>query len=54
MIAEVIVDIAHSATDRVFDYKTGDLCVSAGCRVVVPFAGRKIEGIVISVKEKSH
>lgn len=53
MIAEVIVDIAHSATDRVFDYKTGDLCVSAGCRVVVPFAGRKIEGIVISVKEKS-
>ena len=53
MIAEVIVDIAHGATDRVFDYKTGDLAVSAGCRVSVPFAGRKIEGIVMALKEKS-
>lgn len=55
MIAEVIVDIAHGATDRVFDYKTGDLSdsISEGCRVLVPFAGRKIEGVVIRLKEKS-
>ncbi len=53
MICEVIVDITHSVVDKVFDYNSGDLPITAGCRVCVPFAGRKIEGIVISLKQSS-
>ncbi len=52
MIAQVIVDIATSEVDRIFDYScTRDLTL--GCRVVVPFGNMKIEGIVIGLKEKS-
>lgn len=52
MIAQVIVDIATSEVDRIFDYScTRD--VTLGCRVVVPFGNMKIEGIVIGLKEKS-
>ncbi len=53
MIAEVIVDITNSEVDKVFDYNTGDLNVLAGTRVSVPFGNRKIEGLVIALKEKS-
>lgn len=53
MIAEVIVDITHSVVDRVFDYSVGDLQIKEGCRVCVPFAGRKIEGVVIALKQTS-
>lgn len=53
MIAQVIVDIANSELDRIFDYDTGDFCVEAGSRVVVPFGNRKIDGIVIGLKEFS-
>lgn len=52
MIAEVIVDIATSEVDKIFDYQ----CipgVSEGCRVVVPFGNMKIEGFVIGLKEKT-
>lgn len=52
MIAEVIVDIATSEVDKIFDYScTAD--VSVGCRVVVPFGNLKIEGFVIGIKDKS-
>ena len=53
MIAEVIVDIAHSDVDKIFDYNCRVDGVVAGSRVIVPFGNMKIEGIVISVKEKS-
>lgn len=53
MVCEVIVDITRSEVDRVFDYKTGDLRIEAGSRVCVPFANRKIEGVVIRLKETS-
>ena len=53
MIAEVIVDITHSDVDKVFDYNIGELNVTVGTRVSVPFANRKIEGLVIGIKEKS-
>lgn len=52
MVAQVIVDIAHSEVDKIFDY----FCtqeVKPGCRVVVPFGNIKIEGFVIGVKEKT-
>ncbi len=54
MIAEVIVDITASDVDKVFDYSIGDLNVAVGNRVCVPFANRKIEGVVINIKETSQ
>ena len=53
MVAEVIVDIAHSEVDRVFDYLCGDE-VCAGMRVTVPFARSVTTGIVMRVKEESE
>ena len=52
MIAEVIVDIAHSEVDRIFDYDCRE-DVFVGSRVIVPFGNTKIEGVVISTKDKT-
>lgn len=52
MIAEVIVDIAHSEVDKIFDY-TCDEKVRAGMRVVVPFGRGKTTGFVMRVKRSS-
>ncbi len=52
MIAEVIVDIAHSDVDKIFDYVC-DENVAAGMRVTVPFARSAATGFVMRVKEKS-
>ena len=48
MFAEVIVDVAHSETDRVFDYAFSDENVKVGCRVEVPFGRQNKEGFVIA------
>ena len=53
MIAEVIVDIAHSEVDKIFDYNCRVDGVVAGSRVIVPFGNTKVEGIVINVKNTS-
>lgn len=51
MIAEVIVDVAHSQVDRIFEYVCPpDICVSVGSRVKVPFGARLITGFVIGLK----
>lgn len=50
MYAKVIVDIAHSQVDRVFEYSCPEN-TQAGCRVKVPFGGRVIEGFVIAVSQ---
>ena len=51
MFAQVIVDIAHSQTDKIFEYSCGtDL--KAGSRVKVPFGGRVIDGFVVGTGEK--
>lgn len=52
MIAEVIVDIATSETDRIFDYLC-DETVAEGSRVFAPFGGRVTPGFVVSLKENS-
>ncbi len=52
MIAEIIVDIASSQVDKIFDYYVGDE-VQIGSRVVVPFGKKVMDGIVIGLKEKS-
>ncbi len=52
MTAEVIVDIARSEVDRIFEY-TAIGGVTAGCRVRVPFGGRTVDGYVMRLKEGS-
>jgi len=52
MIAEVIVDISNSQVDKIFDYFCDD-SLKVGCRVVVPFGKREIEGYVIGIKATS-
>ena len=52
MIAEVIVDVANSAVDKVFEYIIPEnLGVFEGARVLVPFGPRKILGYVLSIKQ---
>lgn len=53
MFAEVIVDIASSEVDKIFEYSFDDERVLPGTRVSVPFGNKKICGIVISVKSES-
>ena len=50
MYCKVIVDIAHSQVDKVFEYSCPEK-VQSGCRVKVPFGGRVTEGFVIEVSE---
>ncbi|MBR2441810.1 MAG: primosomal protein N' [Clostridia bacterium] len=52
MIAEVIVDIAASETDRIFDYLCDD-GVAVGSRVRAPFGGKILPGFVMRLKEAS-
>lgn len=50
MIAKVIVDIASSLVDKVFDYSfEPEMNLQRGMRVLVPFGAREIEGYVIDV-----
>ena len=51
MYAKVIVDISNDELDRIFDYSVGDLVLEPGCRVMVPFGVRQIEGYVIDINE---
>ena len=52
MFAQVIVDIAHSQVDKIFEYSCPD-DTRAGSRVKVPFGGRVIDGFVIGVSRTS-
>ena len=52
MICEVIVDIAHSEVDKIFDYVC-DVPAEAGARVDVPFGRSAATGFVMRVKETS-
>ncbi|MDE6001369.1 MAG: primosomal protein N' [Clostridia bacterium] len=52
MFAKVIVDIAHSQVDKIFEYSCPDN-LKAGSRVKVPFGGREIDGFVIGVSRTS-
>ncbi len=53
MFAEVIVDIAHSDVDRIYDYACGEDVVR-GMRVVVPFGKGVTTGFVMRVKERTE
>ena len=52
MIAEVIVDIAASETDRIFDYLCDEDTI-VGSRVRAPFGGKTVPGFVMRLKESS-
>ena len=52
MICEVIVDIAHSEVDKIFDYAC-EFPVAEGMRVVVPFGRSTATGFVMRVKKTS-
>lgn len=52
MIAEVIVDIAASETDRIFDYLCDEDTI-VGSRVRAPFGGKIVPGFVMRVKTHS-
>ena len=52
MIAEVIVDIASSETDKIYDYLCDDTII-AGSRVRAPFGGKIVAGFVMRIKEKT-
>lgn len=52
MIAKVIVDVAHSEVDKVFDYISVD-GVNEGDRVLVPFGRQTIEGFVVGFSSAS-
>ena len=52
MIAEVIVDIAASETDRIYDYLCDDNTV-VGSRVRAPFGGKTVPGFVMRIKQRS-
>ena len=52
MIAEVIVDIATSETDRIFDYQCDD-SVIVGSRVRAPFGNKILPGFVMRIKQDS-
>ena len=47
---QVIVDIAHSQVDKIFEYSCPE-GVQPGCRVKVPFGGRVVEGFVIGISQ---
>ncbi len=50
MYADVIVDIASGEVDRIFEYRATEDCYE-GSRVTVPFGVKKIDGIVMALKE---
>ena len=52
MYAEVIVDIAHSNVDKIYEYSCGE-DVKAGSRVKVPFGGRVVDGFIVGLSETS-
>lgn len=54
MIAKVIVDIATSELDKIFDYKIGYSGAVRGSRVIVPFGKFKTEGFVIDTSLTSE
>ncbi len=55
IFCEVIVDIAHSNIDRVFDYLMPEsMNAGIGYRVLVPFGNKNIEGIILRFKDSTE
>lgn len=51
---EVIVDVAHSSVDKIFDYELPEgMEAQVGSRILVPFGRTQVEGIVLAVKQET-
>ena len=55
LTAQVFVNVPVKSIAKPYTYRVPDTLVQvgAGWRVLVPFGGRKVEGFVVSVAEKS-
>ncbi len=56
MFAQVIVDVPVKQVNRPFEYKIPEIFegeIEVGMRVVVPFAGRSVQGFVVSIRPTS-
>ena len=56
MFAQVIVDVPVKQVNRPFDYRIPTIFegeIEVGMRVVVPFAGRSVQGFVVSIRPTS-
>ena len=56
MFAQVIVDVPVKQVNRPFDYRIPAIFegeIEVGMRVVVPFAGRSVQGFVVSIRPTS-
>ena len=56
MVVGVLVQIASSNVDKIFDYLVPDKYISSikiGIRVLVPFDSQKVEGFVLEIKDSS-
>lgn len=56
MVVGVLVQIASSNVDKIFDYLVPDKYISSikiGIRVLVPFGSQKVEGFVLEIKDSS-
>ena len=53
LIGKVIVDIASSLVDKVFDYILTDENIAIGSRVIVPFGKIEKEGYLIDITDHS-
>lgn len=53
MFAKIIVDIASSNIDKIFDYKLFEP-LPIGTRVMVPFGNRKMEGYIIGLSQDTE
>ena len=57
MIVGVLVELSNKNIDKVFDYSTPKLLekeIKLGIRVLVPFGNQKLEGFIVSVKDKTE
>ena len=54
IIAKIIVDIASSLVDKVFDYILPDENFSVGQRVLVPFGKISKEGYIVEITDKTE
>ncbi|REJ13631.1 MAG: primosomal protein N' [Caldibacillus debilis] len=56
-VASVVVDVKNLSVDHPFDYLVPpewEGLIEPGMRVIVPFGSRKVQGFVVSLKEKAE
>ena len=52
-LASVLIDVTLTRENKTFDYLVGDLTVSVGARVLVPFGKQSLDGFVLELKNET-